>query len=794
MRALLISVRSLRRSPAFTAVAVVSLALALGLVTAVFSVIDAVRHPVSAFRDPERLFQIVGRGDGATGRVTGGDRLRALEAHLSSALSVAHAGYGSYGVASTGSRYFALDVTRVSANFFDVGGVRPFLGRFFTDATLDEDVGGAAIISHRIWRQVFGGERDLAQLRFTLDSRTYQVVGVAPPVLGNEYVASAWLPLPRNAIDAPSGRHVWSIVRLRDGVDLVALRRDLRAAADHLTSVHGTGRWEFRFGLHPIKADPMELSELHWVLIAAAAAVLLIACANLANLVLARGLARQRDVAVRLSLGARRRDVVREILLECGVLALCGAAFGVLAGSGALDVVSSRLPDRVPYLGALIPQWSWRVVALTTGAALASAAIFGILPALRLSDSRLALRLHDNAGTTTGRTHGRYSALVVGQVALALLLLTGASLFMRASQRIRDVDLGFDPRPLTRLTIGRDRQGDTTAATLRGFHETVRSRLGALPYVESVAWVAGVPTDGNVVTGEIAAGRTRAQRLGAYSVVSDTYFGTTRIPIVAGRALGASDRLGDGAAVVDEALARRLWKYDDPIGRMIKTGDVHSPQAWLRVVGVARTLRGSANELPEDAPGALYVASREEPGSRSYVVRSQPIRQTQLALAVERTMRDLLPPRQGFRVAAWTEGQQELLRTQTFLSRLFGGFAVVALVLCALGLYSVLAYAVSQRRREYGIRLAIGARRADVFRTVLRDGAVLVLAGTALGGFLTTWTNKLVDRYIPVDMYHVDPVALVVAEAALVVIALCASAAPAWRATRANPVDVLRAV
>ncbi len=810
------SIRSLRRSPGFSTVAIASLGLALGLATSVFSVVDAFRHPRSIFRDADRLYHVWISGDGAAGDVTNADRVNALAGRIPAAGEMAYSAFAYFGGAQNGTRSRRVFATAVSANYFALTGMHPALGRVFSESSLDADVDHAVVISHRLWRGLFDSNEHLDRLTLTFDGRTYQVVGVAPPVLGNEAASDVWVPLARNAMESPEvSRFITATIRLRDGATPAELDRELLATARYLTAVHGVGRREFLYKEVPLKGDPLGLQEIHWVLLAAAFAVLLIACTNLANLVLARGLVRQRDMAVRLSLGARRGDVIREILAECVVVALAGATVGLVVGIWGVEVVASRLPDSVPFLGALTPQVSWRVVALTTVTALASAAAFGVFPALRLSDIRLSHRLQDNAGTTTGRAHGRYSALVVAQVALALSLLTGAGLMVRAAERVGHFDFGFDPSRLLTVGVVSDYRADRAAdslerasrisptstairtaggSSLRAVHDAVEARLRAMPGVDATSWYSGNVTDGNNLTAELVSGRTREQFTQGYIVASPDLFRTMRIPIVSGRDFELGDASGDGVAIIDEALARHLWQQDDPIGRMIKTGDRESARPWLRVIGVVKTVRFSFPESPqEDDKGTLFVASKDVPRYRTFVVRANPVRQTILALEIERMLRDVLPPRRTGAIRHWTERYSQLLESQRFLSRLFSGFGAVALLLCALGLYSVLSYAVNQRTREYGIRMAIGARRADVFRTVLRDGAVLVLAGTALGGFTTLWTNKLVDHFT-YDLYHVDPVALIVSEAALVAVALVASAAPAWRATRANPVDVLRAV
>lgn len=793
-----LALRALRRSPTFTTVAIGSLALALGLVSAVFGFIEAFRNPRSASHRPEQLYRLAFSGDGAAGQVTTPDHFAALQ-QLRTVTGIAY--HRSFdGMAVAGTRIEHVVGGRVSADFFALLGVRPRVGRLFSQA--DDRSGGATgvVIDERLWARLFDGRGPLDELALTIDGARYDVIGVVPQALSGEIHESVWLLDPAPATRDLSRAGGWSrpLVRLRDGETRESLTGDLQRVAEWMTAAHGEGRRPFQYRAYAVKREPLELSQLHWLLLVAALSVLLMACANLANLVLARGLSRQRDLAVRLSLGARRRDIVAEVLAECVLVALAGAALGVMAAAWAVDLAKSQLPETIPFVGRIVVEMNWRVVGMSTLAASVAAALFGVLPALRLSDIDLADRMKSSSGSSTPRSRGRYSALVIGQVALALTLLTGAGLLGRASHRLAAFDFGFDAERLLRVSASPGRRGVDTAR-VAAVLSAIESRLAAMPRVQSVAWHHPRSSMGSAI-GERPDGSLHSAVLRGYEVVSPNYLRTLGLSVVRGRDFEPRDALGNGAAIIDEEAARLVWGPDDPLGRLIKLDPASDTGPWLRVVGVAKRL--PADPRTQEAPppliwstGPLLDPRAPAPNatlSRWFVVRVNPADQVPLMVEIQRMLRDVVPAEWPRGVAPWNENFRELQRTQSFLTGLFAGFGVVALLLCAIGLYSVLSFAVSQRLREYGIRIAIGATRRDIFRTVLRDGAVLVLAGTALGGFASIWSNKLVDRYI-LMFYHIDAVALVLAETILVLVALAAVSAPARRATRSDPVAILRA-
>jgi len=807
------AIKSLRRSPGFATVSILSLALALGLVAAVFGIVDALRHPVTASFEPERLIAVRFKGEGAGGRITAAEHMEALERNVRSSQDIAYSTFARGDVLMSRDIRVTGNGARVSGNFFAVHGVRPLAGRLFSVAMADEDAAASVVISERIWRSLFDSEPQLDRIALTVesdvDTRRVQVVGVVPDAFSSETHYNYWLALPSDlkAVFA-SERGMYVRMRLKPGATMDSVNADFKAVAEYLTSVHGKGRSDFVYLGEPVVRDPLRLNEMVWLLIAAAIAVLIVACANLANLVLARGLAKQRDMAIRLSLGARRSDIVNGVLAECLVIALAGAALGVLATTWAWDLVRATMPERIPTGGFAI-EMNWRVIAMSSGAAAVAALLFGLFPALRLSDVRLSEHLKENSGSNTARRRTRFPVLVVGQVALSLAMLTGVALLLRASQQVKAFSFGFDPARLLSVYVSGPRT-DTSQANRLALAAAAETRLRAYPEVESVAWRSGMSTmRAPVFTGERSGAATRELPLRGYEYVSPNYLRTVGVPIIRGRDFEDRDALSEGVLIVDSVTALKIWGSEDPIGKLAKFGMVDRVQPWFRVIGVSGSIRsGLPRHDGEQADPQIYMAGKTAFDSptvagirpltariplRSFIVRARARDIPELRTSIPRDIRNILPRRGGVSVYGFDDARQQLIRQQQLLAMIFGAFGILALSLCALGLYSVLSYTVTQRMREHGIRVALGATSKQIFLDVLHDGAILVIAGTAVGGFVTFWTNKFVDPYIGM-MYFIDAPALVMAEFVLVAVALAAMTRPALRATRTDPVEVLRAV
>jgi putative ABC transport system permease protein len=807
------AIKSLRRSPGFATVAILSLALSLGLVAAVFALVDSLRNPVTATRDPENLYDVRMGGEGAAGRITAAEHIDMLRRFVRSTEDFAFSTFARGELSSNGVPINAAG-HRVSANYFDVRGVKPIAGRAFSHAMADEDAVASVIISEGVWQRLFDRNPRLDQISVRIDdaagSRVGQVIGVMPEALVSEVHVRFWQVLPSdlNAWFATE-RFVFAMARIRPGSTTEQLNSELKLATDYLTQVHGTGRIGFVYRAKPMTRDPLRINEMTWLLVGAAIAVLLIACSNLANLVLARGLIRQNELAVRLSLGATRRDIVKGVLAECLVIALAGAVLGLLTVAWGISMLRANLPERIP-MGALVIGINWRVILMSSGAAALAALTFGLLPALRLSDVNLARHIKEHSGSTTGRRRGRFPLLVVGQVALSLTMLTGVALLLRASQVVSKLDFGFDPARILSVGLDSRSQTDTSEAARLALWSAAETRLRGLPGVESVAWTSFVNLNrGPSLTGERSGGAYRSRYLLGYTYASPNLLRTIGVTIIRGRDFEDHDAFGEGVVVLDSVTALKIWGSEDPIGKLVKFAAEDRISPWFRVVGISRPVLSDVPSFEgEEVQPQVWMAGKKafvspaEAGrqplrggipSRQFVVRGRTNDVAALRAEIPRVLKDLLPPRGRVFVFGWDDSRKNLMAAQRVLAGVFAIFGILSLSLCALGLYSVLSYAVTQRMREMGIRVALGATSRRVFMDVLHDGAILVIAGTGVGGLATIFSNKLVDEYIGL-LYHIDVWALVAAEFVLVGVAMLAMMRPAIRATRTDPVEVLRAV
>jgi predicted permease len=775
------ALRSLKKSPGFVAVAVLSLGLGLGLVTTMFALVDAVKNPYVPYRDPERLFSVTGWFPTKNLSISGFEVYRAVHDRGTSFEAVVPiAGTGSTG--EIGGEGVEIAVALVPVDYFAVLGVRPAAGRLLQAGDAE---GGVAIVSYQAWRQRFHAQRSLRGLSVVVDGRSYAIVGVAPRGM----TGGVWLPMSLEGLRAFAGSgHLNIVARLKPGVSPDAAKADLGLVAGRLTEAYHAQYAPFGFQLWSLREDPMQLKDIHYAMLGASLSVLLIACANLANLMLARGLAKRREIALRLAVGASRPAVVWQMFAECLVLTAGGALVGVAASLWGVQILSSRVPREMWWLGIVVPQLSWRVFALSALAAAASAVLFGLIPAIKVANAvSLDEPLKDGAGTT-GRTRHRYSALAVAEVGLALALLMGAGLLMRAVHRLATYDLNYPARLLLNgYVFSKAGPPATPEQAARAQHELLAA-VRAVPGVVDVAAQGGTWLAGGAVTAELTGDSTRV--LNASIVVTPNYLRTIGLPVLEGRDFADGDLAGDGAAILNTAAAARLYPRQVAVGRMLKLGAPASKAPWIPIVGVCRTaLSGRPGDGGRLEPEVYVVRAgmRATTGLVIRIAREDP----QIGIAVQRKLRAIAPgvPVAVYPYLYWLESD---LRSRGFLAQVFSSMGAFALILAAVGIYGVLAYAVNRRLREFAVRVALGAQRSDLLKTVIHDGLVMTLAGTGLGAFVALWSSSLLESFLE-DIYPTDALTLVVAESVLIAVTIAACLAPAFRAMRADPIEILRA-
>ncbi|MFI5233695.1 MAG: FtsX-like permease family protein, partial [Gemmatimonadales bacterium] len=688
--------------------------------------------------------------------------------------------------------------------FFDVLGVRPRLGRLWTAD--DAAHGDVAVVSDALWRRRFGNRARVDGATLAVGDNQYKVIGVLPPHAEfNEGPGQdIWIPdpTPMTFVGEP-------IVRIPGGAaDTVIVQRQLNELTRRWSKLYLTAHdhpyWARLISRRP---DPLELQDYHRAMIGAALCVLLIACANVAALMLARGMVRRRDYALRLALGAARAEVAREVVVEVAVLAVVGCVVGALVATWAVGLITRATPAEMNWQGFAQPQWSVRVFAASGLAVLVSIAIAGGFPAWQAGRTDPMGPLKENSGGTTGRAGTRFRWLVMAELALAMMLVMGASLMIKSAVRMAAYDFGYAARSLTavdvyfprrfvsndnRIEFYKDTLSDTGKVR---FNTEILARVAAIPGVRGVAKFTGC----NLKNGAVTTDRTVEGGAPGYvpsncHVTSAGLFAAMGVPIADGRDFIPGDD-ATGAIILNERTARLLFPHERAVGRTLKLGDLASDKPWLPIVGVVRNYDPAFNWFPEAGPDTSQQMYAILPTSRANLGRlivrvAGDSRDVDLALWKE--LRPTLPPHSEVHISPWMEGYQDSLRNEQFLSILFTLLGVASLLLGAAGLFSVISYIAGQRNREFAVRIALGATKSNVLNLVMKEALVMALGGTAIGAGLGMWAGFLLWNKMW-GVYPVDAQALIAGETTLLLVTMLACLLPALRATKANPVDVLRA-
>jgi putative ABC transport system permease protein len=799
--------RRLRLTPGFTLAALVTLALGIGANTALFSVVHAVLLRALPFKEPERLYSVWSRH-------TSTDRYPFQLAEFcdyrdqNKTLEVL-AGFANWSasLADDGPAE-RVPGLRVSDSFFEMLGARPLLGRALR--TGDDTPGSekVVVLSFGFWQRRFGGDAGIVGRSVNLNGEAYNVVGV----LDRGFVfpiPSVELAIPL-APDHDPWRHdrntthfVRLIGRARPGVSGAEIVADLDPIAQRLKAMFPDS-YARKSGVLVVSYHEeltQKFSRTLWLLLGAVGLLLLIACANLANLMLVRAGDRRKDMAIRLALGASRSQLIRELLVESALLALGGAALGLLLARWAVPILVALNPAALPQ--AIEIRISLPVLFFTLGAAVLSGLTFGLAPAVRAARDGANADLQAEgrgAAGTLDRSRSR-GLIVTGQIALMMVLLVGTGLLVRSFREVMRVEPGFDPAVLTvRLSLPRKDYGQT--AKVARFYRELEARVARIPGVTSVAAANHVPLDGAQASADYkVSDRPPASEdqvpTALYRMVTPAYFRTMGIPVVAGRAFVEEDREGGPlVAIISQALARQSFPDRDAVGQHLLVDDNPAGYRSLEIVGVAGDVKHAS--LEADAEPHLYVPyAQTHPEllvwltSNQFLVVRTKVAPLSLADAIRRELQTVDP-----RVAsadARTSGYyvEAASASRRFTLRLLAIFAALALVLAALGIYGVTSYAVFQRTREIGIRRALGARMNGILGLVLLDSAKQAALGMVLGLFGTVAANHTLASQL-YGVKATDPATYAAVVVLLSLLALGASLPPAWRATRVDPVVALR--
>ena len=806
--------RQLRRNPGFTVVAVLTLSLGIGANTAMFSVINAVLLRPLPFLQPNRIVQLLKQSKDSTNESVSVPLFEYWKEHNQVFSDLAAFSFATVGFnAATRGLPERVPGVRVTSQFFRVLGVSPALGRDFLP---QEDVPGGGkvvILGYNLWRTRFSADPNLVGQAITLDGQPYTVVGIMPP--GFRWPASStfgsgtdlWVPYQLPAQSRDPANYLAVIGRLKPGVareqataSMTILNRRLRkedpqavAKDESVTLV----------SLHEMIVGNIRPALL--VLMAAVGLVLLIACVNVANLMLARAATRGKEIAIRTALGAGRGRIFRQLSMESVTLGILGGALGLLVAAGADHLLIAFSPASIPQLNRA--GLDWRVLAFTLAVSILTGVLFGLVPALSASRTNLNESLKEGSlRTTAGGKHRRLSGiLVAGEIALSLMLLAGAGLLVKSFIRLANVNPGFDPRHvLTFETTLPEAKYDTPSA-FAAFGRQVLDRLRAIPGVEDPAIITLLPTMGGLNLPYDIEGRPVSEDgssgNSSYRYISPGYFRAMKIPLIRGRYFTDADtESSQPVVIINRTMAEKLWKNENPVGQTIIIGKSMGPK-WTdrprQIVGVVGDVKDLS--LNQPAPPEMFIPYTQVPAHViALMVRLAPlcwVVRTRGGTVPLTAVRQAVLSVDANQPIANVEPMEEVLSGSIsrwrFNMLLLGIFSLLALVLSAVGIYGVLSYSVAQRTHEMGIRMALGAERRDVLRFVVGQGFRLALIGVAIGiaGALA------LTRFLASLLYGVkptDPLTFIAVSLILIAVALLACYIPARRAAKVDPMVALR--
>ena len=796
------ALRALRRQPGFAAVAILTLALGIGATTTVFSVVYGVLLRPLPFADADRLVRVYADREGVPWTASPPDFVdwRAQATSFEDLTAITPLSFAITGEGPAQQHGAAM----ATAAFFSVLGVAPALGAGFTEVHEVPGQDRVVLLGDALWRTQYGADPEVVGRTIRLDGGEYQVIGVMPAGFAEPATAELWVPLAFTADDLATqrGAHYLRVYgRLRPGVTVDRADREMREIAARLDAAYPTANPGWRAQVTSLRDSVVgDARRPLYALLGAVGLVLLMTCVNVASLLLSRAVARDHEIAIRVALGVNRLRLVRGVLAESLVLALAGGALGVALATWGVEALTRLAPTNLPRVeqvgvNPLILAFALAVSGLT-------GVVFGAAPSLQL------LRRREDAGAlaagarggTAGRVAQRWrQALVTAQVALAVTLVAGAGLLMKSLGRILATDPGFRPEGVLTFNLSLPDDG-YEPARVDAFAHNVEERLRSLPGVSDVGLVFGLPlTSSFSITVSSLDGRPlpadEQERLGGQQLRFATpgYFRAIGMTLLRGRGFSEADRAGASpVAVINETAARAIFGGEDPIGRHLSFGTrmgLGGDRVNGEIVGVVRDVRDVA--LREPARGHVYFAHAQWPvGFLQPVVRTtgDPLA---LAEAARRAVAEVDPNVPVYQVRTVAQLLETSTARDRFLTLVLGVFALTALALAAVGIYGVVSHAVSQRIRELGIRLALGARTTDILRLVVRQGALLAGAGAGIGLVGTLFATRAL-RGLLHEVTPTDPPTLIAGTFVLVVVALAASYLPARRAARVNPVEALR--
>ncbi|MGH9752999.1 MAG: ABC transporter permease [Blastocatellia bacterium] len=805
--------RTLLKNPGFTLIAVLTLGLGIGANTAIFSVVNGVLLRPLPYQEPERIVTLL---NDARSPVSPANFLDFRANSQSFAQMAAAEAWG--GVLTGNDRPEQLSGLRMGEGLFTLLGAQPLLGRALQAEDYQPGKDCVIVLGHKLWQRVFGGDPNIIGRNITLSGESYAVVGVMPaqfqfpPFWATR--AEMWAPLdlrPRAA--NRRGNSLRAFARLKPDVTLQQAQAEMDAMNKQLALAYPEANTGLNIRVEPLNEKVVgNIRRALLVLSGAVGFVLLIACANVACLLLARSAARQKEAAVRVALGASRWRIVRQLLTESLLLSLGGAALGILLALWGVDWLTTLLAGNSSGFSVRLPRLDEikvdvAALGFTLAVSLVTSLLFGIAPALAASKPDVHQTLKESGRGTAGGRRRLRESLVVVELALALVILIGAGLLMNSFLKLQDVDGGFNPRNLLAMDVSLAGAPQYVGPAREMFYRQLTDRLRALPGVESASAINHLPLAGDVWGTPMAIeGRPLpppGQEIAVtFRVSRPGYFQTMGIPLRAGRDFTDRDTPdAPGVAVINETLAHRYWPSEDPIGKRVTLDDPRdnsqAPQ-WLTVVGVVKDVKqmswtdAPSNEIyvPFQRSRGFFIGTSGRFTSMTVVIRTT-VEARSLATTAQEAVRAIDRNLPVSNVVTMEQVIADTLWQQRFNLQLIGIFAALAMTLAAIGLYGVMSYSVAQRTREVGLRMALGAQAGDVLKLVVGQGMKLALAGVALGLLAAAALTRLMERLL-FEVSATDFSTFAVIAVLLTLVALVACWIPARRATKVDPMVALR--
>ncbi|MGO4880685.1 MAG: ABC transporter permease [Bryobacteraceae bacterium] len=796
--------RILRRNPGFAFIAVLALALGIGATTAIFSVVDAVVLKPLPYKHPGQLVQLwmrfTGIGIPNDQNATSAPEFQDLQRN-NSFWAIAAIDGASFNI-NIGGAPERIDAAMVSASFFPLLGVQAQVGRVFLPEEGRAGHEHVVLLSDGLWRRRFGAERGVLGRKLIMNGQSNEIVGVMPPGFEMPRDAEVWMPLVFSAADlSPDNRgsHGLDVIaRIQPGLSLAQARADMASVSRRIMEQNPSYPYkDYNFTVLLVPLLDQQIGEIKvalWVMLGAVGLVLLIACGNVANLLLARASARQREIAVRQALGVGRWRLTRQLLTESLLLALAGGAAGLALAFGAVRLLVAASAASFPRVAET--RLDPGVLLFTLLVSLGTGILFGLAPALQAARQRTHDTLKEGGrGAAGGHSHRLRSALVVGELALSLALLAGSGLLIRSFLRLQDVDAGFRADGVLTMRVSLPEEKYTKPEQARVFYRELLDRVRRLPGVDAAGATTGLPLVGNgwsgttVIDTQAVPQKDRTPEADQRPVTPG-YFEAMGIPLVRGRYFDQHDNeTGAPVAIVDETMAQTYWPHRDAIGQHIKEMNDRAP--WRTVVGVVRHVRLRTLEAPSRVEFYWPYAQTLFPLRSMSLAIHTTADPRLLARAVEKEVSAVDPDQPVYRVRTMSQVMAESVARRRLSMFLLAIFAGVALLLAAVGIYGVMSYAVAQRAHEMGIRMALGARSGNILWLVLGQSLRLTGLGLAIG----LAGSLLLTRLLGSLLFHVkasDPVTYVMVAVFLAAVAQIASFLPAWRATGIDPVTALR--